>query len=73
MNRFGVIGFPLEHSFSPDIHNTALETLRLQGEYSKIEIQPDTFSRKILVLKNQPEWLGFNVTIPFVGFGYISN
>ncbi|MEJ2053704.1 MAG: shikimate dehydrogenase, partial [Calditrichaceae bacterium] len=63
MQHFGIIGYPLDHSFSPTIHNTAFEFYNINAEYSKIEIEPDKFEEKIISLKDE-NWSGFNVTIP---------
>ncbi len=61
--RFGLAGFPLEHSFSPAIHNNAYRILNLPYNYDLLEISPDDLDR---FLENPPNGLyGFNVTIPF--------
>lgn len=65
MKRFSIIGFPLEHSFSPEIHNDAFIANGIDATYSKIEIKPCDFAETIQSLKDEPGWNGFNVTIPF--------
>ncbi len=62
--RFAIIGFPLGHSLSPLIHNTAFKHLGLSAQYLKLEIDPHDFESTIEQLKNV-NWQGFNVTIPF--------
>ncbi len=64
MKKFGVIGYPLTHSLSPQIHNFAFQNLHIDATYEKIEIFPADFDQSILRLK-QSDLSGFNVTIPF--------
>lgn len=64
MDHYGIIGYPLSHSFSPEIHNTAFEFYALQAHYSKLEIPEDQFDLLIPRLKRE-NWQGFNVTIPY--------
>ncbi len=64
MKYYAVIGFPLSHSFSPQIHNAAFRFLNMDAEYVKQEIPPDDFERCVAALKTQ-DWRGFNVTVPF--------
>lgn len=65
---FGLIGYPLGHSFSPAIHNTALNSLGLAGEYRLYPVLPlpegqerleDLFHKMRAGDKD-----GLNVTIP---------
>ena len=62
--RFAILGFPLEHSRSPQIHQRAFKTFGMDAVYLKREIPPEKFEREILRLKEE-NWRGFNVTIPF--------
>ncbi len=62
--RYAVIGYPLGHSISPEIHNPAFRYLDIPARYLKYEIPPESFDREIEKLKRQ-SWAGFNVTIPF--------
>ncbi len=62
--RFAIIGFPLGHSLSPLIHNTAFKHRKISGLYSKLEIAPQVFESTIEKLKKE-NWHGFNITIPF--------
>jgi shikimate dehydrogenase len=64
MKKFAVIGYPLTHSLSPQIHNFAFQNLHIDATYEKIEILPADFDKSILRLK-QSDISGFNVTIPF--------
>lgn len=62
--KFGIIGFPLEHSFSPAIHNRALAEYNIPGQYVKIEIPPERFETAIGDLKKE-NGAGYNVTVPY--------
>ena len=64
MDKYGIIGFPLGHTFSPQIHNPAFKTLNIDAIYEKLPINPDSFNNDILKLKTG-NYNGFNVTVPF--------
>jgi shikimate dehydrogenase len=63
MKKYAVIGYPIGHSLSPQIHNFAFRKLNIDAEYSKIEIHPDKLDNEIHKLKSE-RINGFNVTIP---------
>jgi len=63
MKKYGVIGYPLSHSLSPQMHNTAFQVLRMDAVYEKVEITPESFDGTIRRFK-QDSYSGFNVTIP---------
>jgi shikimate dehydrogenase len=63
MQYFGIIGYPIGHSVSPDMHNSAFRHLGIDAVYLKFEVKPEDlrdaiFGAKALGFK------GFNVTIP---------
>ena len=64
--HFGLIGYPLGHSLSPDIHNAALKACDLQGEYTLFSSPPDDSDALKALLKRvrDGEISGLNVTIP---------
>ncbi|GAA0442897.1 shikimate dehydrogenase [Lentibacillus halophilus] len=62
--QLGLIGYPVQHSLSPWIHNQFLEKAGTSGTYSLFEINPDSFEEEIKTLKTR-ELNGFNVTVPF--------
>lgn len=64
MQKYGLIGYPVSHSFSPTIHNTAFMYHDINADYSLIEIESSDFDPKIEELKRE-DWLGFNVTYPY--------
>lgn len=66
--RLGLIGYPLEHSASPRLHQAALGANGLQGEYRLYAIPPTADGlarlRTLISLLRAGEIHGFNVTIP---------
>ncbi len=64
MQKFGVIGYPLTHSLSPQIHNHAFKILKINAAYEKIEIPPESFNESISEIKSGG-YGGFNITIPY--------
>lgn len=62
----GLIGYPLGHSLSPEIHAAALKACGIQGEYALFQIQPDDQQSLIDLLARvrNGEITGLNVTIP---------
>jgi len=60
--ELGVIGWPLEYTLSPDMHNAALVASGLGYRYERIPVAPSEVN--LFVQKAQRHMLGFNVTIP---------
>jgi shikimate dehydrogenase len=65
---FGLIGFPLGHSLSPQIHHAALQTMGLPGEYQLFPIRPLPGGKPaldaLLDRLQSGDVDGLNVTIP---------
>ena len=62
--RVGVIGFPVEHSLSPKMHNAAFQALGMDDWlYDAMSIPPDILRYGIREPKNHG-YIGINVTIP---------
>jgi len=59
----GIVGYPVAHSVSPQMHNAAFEHLGLDWEYIPFEIHPEDLKKGIDGLRAEGV-LGFNVTIP---------
>jgi len=59
---YAVIGNPIEHSFSPMIHNRIFATLGQDAVYIPLKIEEEHLAESIPMLRNCFE--GFNVTIP---------
>jgi shikimate dehydrogenase len=64
---FGLIGWPLEHSLSPAIHQAALKVLGIKGVYDLFPISPGTDGqlKEILAQMRNEKLDGLNVTIPY--------
>jgi shikimate dehydrogenase len=58
-----VIGWPVDHSRSPLIHNYWLKTYGITGEYRREAVPPDQFSGFIKSLSERG-YAGANVTVP---------
>lgn len=62
--RVGVIGYPIEHSISPAMHNAAFKALGMDDWlYDKIAIPPDVLKLGLRELRDHG-YIGVNVTIP---------
>ena len=63
MKKACVIGWPIEHSRSPLIHNHWLDRYGIEGAYEKCAVAPDELEQ---FLRTMPEagWVGCNVTVP---------
>lgn len=59
----GILGWPIEHSFSPAIHNAAFAALKLDYAYVPLPTQPEYLQQAIAGLKAMG-FAGANVTIP---------
>jgi shikimate dehydrogenase len=60
-----LIGWPVEHSISPAMHNAAFRAVKLDGEYSTLPVEdPCQLGEVLARLKADPEWRGANVTVP---------
>jgi shikimate dehydrogenase len=59
----GVLGFPVAHSRSPDMHNAAFEALGLEWRYVKLPVPPALFAETVGALPGSG-FRGANVTIP---------
>lgn len=66
MIKLGLIGHPLEHSLSPEIHRAALKSCNMQGEYSLYPVPPGDVNELGALLNRvrAGEITGLNVTIP---------
>ena len=63
MKKFGLIGYPLGHSFSKNFFNEKFRSENICAEYVNFEIPTiEDFNK---VLKANPTLCGLNVTIPY--------
>jgi len=63
MKRYGLLGYPLTHSFSKRYFTEKFETEKIDSTYQNFEI--DNIDKFPEVIKNNPEIIGLNVTIPY--------
>lgn len=64
--KLGIIGNPLGHSLSPNIHLAAIEKLSESYTYEKWELTENELESFIQTVRNKDsKILGFNVTIPY--------
>lgn len=62
--HFGLAGFPLVSSLSPCIHQTALKSTGLAGDYKLFPLKSGSSFERLLLLLRQGDLHGLNVTIP---------
>ena len=60
--KYAVIGDPITHSLSPDMHNAAFKALNIDAEYSAIHVKPTELAK--FANSARTELDGFNVTVP---------
>lgn len=63
MKKFGLIGYPLGHSFSKNFFNEKFHSEDIDAEYVNFEI-PNISELPTILLAN-PDLAGINVTIPY--------
>lgn len=65
INKVGVVGWPIDHSLSPIMHNAAFKALGMHDWfYDKMAVPPDIASHAIKEPKRHG-YIGLNVTVPF--------
>ncbi len=71
---YGLIGYPVSHSLSPQMHNAAFAFLKIPAEYRLFEIKPEKLQDFLLGTEIQDtkgesffsgNIQGFNITIPY--------
>jgi len=63
MDQYGLIGYPLKHSFSMSYFNDKFAAEQIDAEYVNFEIQ--SIREFQTILKDHPNLKGLNVTIPY--------
>ena len=61
--RVGVIGDPVAHSISPEMHQSALDALGISATYERWHTTAEELPARIASLR-APDMLGANVTVP---------
>ncbi|WP_078146459.1 MULTISPECIES: shikimate dehydrogenase [unclassified Exiguobacterium] len=62
--NLAVIGHPIAHSLSPQLHEQWLRASGLFGRYEAIDATPDQLPALFAAMR-EGDWDGFNVTIPY--------
>lgn len=63
MQKYGLLGYPLGHSFSQTYFNRKFEAEKIDAQYINFEISD--IKKLKDVLKENPELCGLNVTLPY--------
>lgn len=63
MDKYGIIGLPLGHSFSPGFFNEKFQNEGIDAVYEKFELPQIEALTEVLAMN--PELRGLNVTIPY--------
>jgi shikimate dehydrogenase len=61
----GVIGWPIEHSLSPAMHNAVYEELGLDWAYIPLPVVDQIGLRRVVAAIRALPFVGFNVTMPY--------
>lgn len=61
---YGLLGYPVKHSFSPAMHNAAFKALDIDAEYRLFEKKPEELDSFLNSLSKE-NISGLNVTIPY--------
>ena len=64
MKKYFVIGNPINHSLSPELHNFWIKKNNIEAIYEKIKLEENELENFIKRLRND-EIHGINVTVPF--------
>ena len=64
MEKYLVVGNPIDHSLSPQLHNYWLQKNNINGIYNKQKLSKNDLEHLIVKIKNK-EIAGVNVTVPF--------
>ncbi|MBQ9096778.1 MAG: shikimate dehydrogenase [Clostridia bacterium] len=61
--KYAVLGHPVAHSLSPEIHNSFFKLTGYNGVYYAFDVEPEKLGEIVQMLKK--DFCGFNLTIPF--------
>lgn len=59
----GVVGCPVSHSLSPDLHNYWLKKHNINGQYDAYDIKPEKLAEFIKTM-GEKNMIGLNLTVP---------
>jgi len=60
---YGLIGYPVKHTYSPPMHNAAFHSLGINAVYVPFEVKPEDLRRNLDCMKSVGVQ-GLNVTVP---------
>src|SRR5690554_746155 len=63
MKKYGLLGYPLTHSFSKQFFTEKFQKERIDSEYLNFEIK--SVDRVSKIIEDHPDLAGLNVTIPY--------
>ena len=61
----GVIGWPLDHTLSPAMHNAVYGELGLNWAYVPLAVADETGLRRVVAAVRSLPFVGFNITMPY--------
>lgn len=61
----GVIGWPLDHTLSPAMHNAVYEALELDWVYVPLPVADEIGLRRLVAAIRALPFVGFNITMPY--------
>ena len=64
MRRYLVIGNPIDHSLSPQLHNYWFKKNNINGLYEKEKLSEDSLQNLVAKIKDK-KIAGINITVPF--------
>ena len=64
-DKYYVIGYPVKHSLSPEIHMKFAKQTRQDLEYEVLEVCPDNLQQTLNVLRLDKKVKGLSITVPF--------
>lgn len=63
LQKYAVLGWPVEHSISPQMQNAAFQACGINAEYERIATPPEQLVEVVERLRRQ-KYSGWNVTVP---------
>jgi shikimate dehydrogenase len=67
--KFAVLGHPISHSLSPEIHQYFANQFAINLDYQKIDVEGVNFKKTLIDLK-QEGYKGLNITLPLKNLAY---
>lgn len=63
MEQFAVLGYPIDHSFSPVMHEASFRAIGYDAVYTKRSVKPEALPEALAMLREEG-FRGVNITIP---------